>query len=67
MYHDTDADLVRAWQLLHELSEQNAHNLKLSTALRTQASTLKVRVRPVVAEATLSCRRSDLGRSRSRL
>ncbi|KZT72945.1 hypothetical protein DAEQUDRAFT_704740 [Daedalea quercina L-15889] len=41
MYHDTDADLVRAWQLLHELSEQNTHNLKLSSTLRTQAGTLK--------------------------
>ncbi|KAH9929713.1 uncharacterized protein B0H18DRAFT_995857 [Fomitopsis serialis] len=41
MYHDTDTDLVRAWQLLHELSEQNAHNFKLSNTLRTQAGTLK--------------------------
>ena len=42
MYHDSDADLIRAWQILHELSEQNAMNHKIAAGLATQAHSLKV-------------------------
>ncbi|KAH9837314.1 uncharacterized protein C8Q71DRAFT_757668 [Rhodofomes roseus] len=62
MYHDTDTDLVRAWQLLHELSEQNAHNLKLSNALRTQASTLKDEAAHVSSGVSLRRFNVDLSR-----
>ncbi|KAL6307635.1 hypothetical protein BKA93DRAFT_815671 [Sparassis latifolia] len=41
MYHDIDSDLIRVWQLLHELSEQNAHNQKMAGALQSQAGALK--------------------------
>lgn len=41
MYHEMENDLMRAWQLLHELSEQNAHNYKMAVALRSQAGGLK--------------------------
>ncbi|EMD42331.1 hypothetical protein CERSUDRAFT_90948 [Gelatoporia subvermispora B] len=41
MYHDLDGDLFRAWQLLHELSEQNSHNHKMAAALHSQADSLK--------------------------
>ncbi|KAF9817749.1 hypothetical protein IEO21_03208 [Rhodonia placenta] len=36
-----ETELIRAWQLLHELSEQNAHNHKMSLALHSQAGALK--------------------------
>ncbi|KAH9949360.1 hypothetical protein B0H21DRAFT_728598 [Amylocystis lapponica] len=41
MYHDVDSDFIRAWQIIHELSEQNLHNQKMSTALTGQAGALK--------------------------
>ncbi|KAH7915719.1 hypothetical protein BJ138DRAFT_917687 [Hygrophoropsis aurantiaca] len=37
----TDNDLVRAWLLVHELSDQLAHNQKISNALQSQAGALK--------------------------
>ncbi|KAH7886168.1 hypothetical protein F5I97DRAFT_1878060 [Phlebopus sp. FC_14] len=36
-----DNDLLRAWLLIHELSDQLAHNHKLSNALQTKASSIK--------------------------
>ena len=42
MYHDLDGDLIRAWQILHELSEQNAINQKMAATLASQAHALKV-------------------------
>lgn len=42
MYHDVDSDFMRAWQLLHELSEQNAVNMKMSTNLHSLTDALKV-------------------------
>ncbi|CCM03763.1 uncharacterized protein FIBRA_05909 [Fibroporia radiculosa] len=36
-----DSELLRAWQLLHDLSEQNAQNHKLALGLRQQTGTLK--------------------------
>jgi hypothetical protein len=40
---DMDAELVRAWQLIVELSEQNARNQKIATELKAQANQLQVR------------------------
>jgi hypothetical protein len=37
-----DNELLRIWQLVHELSEQLAHNQKITSALQSQASALKV-------------------------
>lgn len=44
MYHydSIENDLVKAWQLLHELSEYNAHNQKLAANLHSVANSLKV-------------------------
>ena len=42
MYHDVDNDFMRAWQLLHELSEQNAINQKMSLNLHSLTDALKV-------------------------
>ncbi|KAF9469667.1 hypothetical protein BDZ94DRAFT_17943 [Collybia nuda] len=36
-----EADLVRVWQLVHELSDQLALNQKITNALQTQAGSLK--------------------------
>jgi hypothetical protein len=37
-----DSELVRAWQLIVELSEQNARNQKIATELKAQANQLQV-------------------------
>jgi hypothetical protein len=42
---DMDGELLRAWQLILELSEQNSHNQKIADALKQQATTLQVRTR----------------------
>ena len=42
MYHNMDQELIHAYQLLMELSEQNSHNHKMSTNLHSLADTLKV-------------------------
>jgi hypothetical protein len=39
-----DSDLVRAWQLINELSEQLSHNQKIIATLSSQAGILQVRV-----------------------
>ncbi|KAF9225390.1 hypothetical protein BS17DRAFT_778534 [Gyrodon lividus] len=36
-----DNDLLRAWLLVHELSDQLAHNQKMTTALQSRATSLK--------------------------
>lgn len=36
-----DAELVRAWQLIVELSEQNARNQKIATELKIQGNQLQ--------------------------
>ncbi|KAI0081147.1 hypothetical protein K474DRAFT_1695282 [Panus rudis PR-1116 ss-1] len=43
MYYDIEGDLVKAWQLLHELGEQNAHNAKMSANLKGAVGTLKAK------------------------
>jgi ferritin len=46
MYHqapDMDSDFVRAWTLIHELSDQLAHNQKMISTLASQAGLLQVR------------------------
>lgn len=42
MYHDMEGELIRAYQLLMELSEQNNHNHKMSNNLHSLTDTLKV-------------------------
>ena len=44
MYHyDLEHELMmKAWQLLHELSEYNTHNQKLAVNLQNGAISLKV-------------------------
>jgi hypothetical protein len=37
-----DNDLLRVWQIVHELSEQLAHNQKIANTLQSQANILKV-------------------------
>jgi hypothetical protein len=46
-YRDTsnmimDNELLRAWLLVHELSDQLAHNQKMTSALQSRATSLKV-------------------------
>ena len=36
-------ELLLVWQVVNELSEQLAHNQKLTSALKSQAGVLKVR------------------------
>ena len=46
MYHQTpdmDGDFIRAWTLIHELSDQLAHNQKMIATLASQAGLLQVR------------------------
>ena len=42
MFHDLDSELVRAWQLLNELSDTNSRNRELAANLRNYADALKV-------------------------
>jgi hypothetical protein len=37
-----ESELLLAWQVVSELSEQLAHNQKLANALQSQAGVLKV-------------------------
>jgi hypothetical protein len=37
-----DSELLRVWQLVHELSDQLAHNQKIANTLQSQAGALKV-------------------------
>ncbi|KAI0334463.1 hypothetical protein GY45DRAFT_1334329 [Cubamyces sp. BRFM 1775] len=53
MYHDTEAELIRAWQCLMDLSEQNALNLKMASSLATQAQSLKSEAQNVASGLTL--------------
>lgn len=41
-----DNDLLRAWLLVHELSDQLAHNQKMTAALQSRAVSLKVPFTP---------------------
>jgi len=38
-----DNELLLVWQVVNELSEQLAHNQKLTSALKSQAGVLKVK------------------------
>ncbi|KAI0375483.1 hypothetical protein BV20DRAFT_1040855 [Pilatotrama ljubarskyi] len=53
MYHDLDGDLIRAWQILHELSEQNALNQKMASTLASQAHSLKSEAKNLASGVTL--------------
>ena len=57
---DLDSELVRVWHLIHELSEQLAHNQQTTVKLQNQANALKVRTltacvhdRPTQAEGNI--------------
>lgn len=39
-----DNELLLVWQVVNELSEQLAHNQKLTSALKSQAGVLKVKL-----------------------
>jgi hypothetical protein len=54
MYHDVDNDFMRAWQLLIELSEQNALNHKMSANLHGMADALKVILFPTPHQVDLN-------------
>lgn len=43
LFSPMDNELLRVWQLIHELSDQLAHNQKIANALQNQAGSLKVR------------------------
>ncbi|THG96946.1 hypothetical protein EW026_g4971 [Hermanssonia centrifuga] len=62
MYHDIESDLIRAWQLLHELTEQNAHNHKMSNNLHGLADTLKTQARDVSSGFSLRRVNSDISK-----
>ncbi|KAI0718903.1 hypothetical protein C8T65DRAFT_637311 [Cerioporus squamosus] len=51
--HDLDSDLIRAWQILHELSEQNALNHKMAATLASQAHSLKSEAQNVASGFSL--------------
>ncbi|TFK94977.1 hypothetical protein K466DRAFT_593075 [Polyporus arcularius HHB13444] len=51
--HDLDSDLIRAWQILHELSEQNALNHKMAATLASQAHSLKPEAQHVASGCSL--------------
>ena len=58
MYHqapDMDSDFVRAWTLIHELSEQLAHNQKMISTLASQAGLLQVRATLRPGDQFLCC------------
>jgi len=38
-----DSDFIRTWTLIHELSDQLAHNQKMISTLASQAGLLQVR------------------------
>ena len=37
-----ESELLRVWQLVHELSDQLVHNQKIASILQSQAGALKV-------------------------
>ncbi|KAI0715071.1 hypothetical protein C8Q76DRAFT_729481 [Earliella scabrosa] len=62
MYHDLDGDLIRAWQILHELSEQNALNHKMAATLASQAQSLKSEAQNVASGCSLRRVNIDLSK-----
>ncbi|KAI0756527.1 hypothetical protein C8Q80DRAFT_1333403 [Daedaleopsis nitida] len=52
-HYDLDNDLIRAWQILHELSEQNALNHKMAATLASQAHSLKSDAQKVASGCSL--------------
>ncbi|KAL4251499.1 hypothetical protein ABKN59_005095 [Abortiporus biennis] len=58
MYHDIDSELLRAFQLLHEIAEQNAHNAKMTSDLLGYSGALKTQA--VEATSNFSLRRMNV-------
>lgn len=44
-YQNMDRELLKVWQLVHDLSEQLAHNQKITASLQNQAQSLQVSLR----------------------
>lgn len=44
-----DTDMLRLYQIVHDLGEQLAHNQKFAASLQAQSATLKVRPSPKIA------------------
>jgi hypothetical protein len=57
-----DSDLLRAWQLILELSEQNAHNQKIADTLKEQAATLQEEARQNASTFSLRRFTTDIGK-----
>ncbi|ESK86904.1 hypothetical protein Moror_3421 [Moniliophthora roreri MCA 2997] len=55
-----DNDLVRLWHLINELSDQLAHNHKITKTLQSQASTLKNEVAQINTGFTLRRYNTDI-------
>ncbi|KAI0830790.1 hypothetical protein BC628DRAFT_902914 [Trametes gibbosa] len=62
MYHDLDNDLIRAWQILHELSEQNALNQKMASTLASQAHSLKSEAKTLASGISLRRVNTDISK-----
>lgn len=62
MYHDMEGDLIRAYQLLMELSEQNSHNHKMSSSLHGLAETLKTQATDLASGFTLRRVNTDISK-----
>ncbi|KAH9858279.1 hypothetical protein C2E23DRAFT_920626 [Lenzites betulinus] len=62
MYHDLDSELIRAWQILHELSEQNALNQKMASTLASQAHSLKSEAKTLASGISLRRVNTDISK-----
>ncbi|EIW64041.1 uncharacterized protein TRAVEDRAFT_138454 [Trametes versicolor FP-101664 SS1] len=62
MYHDLDGDLMRAWTILNELSEQNAMNQRLAVTLAEQAHSLKNEAKTLATGITLRRVNTDISK-----
>ncbi|KAI0094486.1 hypothetical protein BDY19DRAFT_912976 [Irpex rosettiformis] len=62
MYHDVDNEFLRAWHLLHDLSEQNALNHKMSVNLHSLTDSLKSEASHVASGFSLRRFNTDISK-----
>ncbi|EKM61464.1 uncharacterized protein PHACADRAFT_82211 [Phanerochaete carnosa HHB-10118-sp] len=62
MYHDVEGDLIRAYQLLMELSEQNGRNHEMSGGLHGLTDTLKTQAKDLAVGFTLRRVNTDISK-----
>ncbi|CAL1694291.1 unnamed protein product [Somion occarium] len=62
MYYDMENDLIRAWQLLLDLSDLNAHNQKVAAGLNNIAAGLKTKAEEVSSGFTLRRINTDISK-----